>query len=300
MKRILFLLAFSCLSISIITAQGLKKRVAVFVFQDKTDHSMHWYDGKGVGDGMADMLTTELVKSGKYRVIERSEIDRIMNEQHFGQSGAVTPESATKVGQLLGVEFAVIGAVTEFGKKDGNTDVGLQGTGIGLRQQGAVCGVDVRFVNTSTGEIISADNIRKEKSKTGLSLSTRDFQFNNRDGFDQSIIGKAARECVEGVMKLMEKAETKAPWQAKIITVEDGEIFINSGANDGLKNGNHFMVYKKGKALIDPDTGLSLGSVDSKIGEIEVTDSSIGGGKASKCRLVAGSAGEKGSLVRVN
>ena len=44
----------------------LKKRVAVFTFEDKSDQGWHWWDGKSPGDGMADMLTTTLVKSGKY------------------------------------------------------------------------------------------------------------------------------------------------------------------------------------------------------------------------------------------
>jgi curli biogenesis system outer membrane secretion channel CsgG len=297
MKRIISILTISLLIASTLQAQ-YRKRVAVFVFQDKSDRSVSWYDGKGVGDGMSDMLTTDLVKSGKYRVIERAEIDRIMNEQRFGQSGAVTAESAAKVGQLLGVEFAVIGAVTEFGKKDGNNDVGIRGVGLGLRQQGAVCAIDVRLVNTSTGEIIAAETIRKEKNKTGLSVSTNEFRFNNRDGFDQSVIGKAVRECIDGVMKLLEKSEAKVQWQAKVITVQGSDIFINSGANDGLASGKHFAIFKKGQALIDPDTGISLGSVDSQIGELEIVDPSIGGGKASKCRLVSGSGGEKGSIVR--
>ena len=47
----------------------MKKRVAVFTFEDKTDQSYHWWDGRNPGDGMADMLTTALVKSGKYTVI---------------------------------------------------------------------------------------------------------------------------------------------------------------------------------------------------------------------------------------
>lgn len=64
---------------------------------------------------MADMLVTSLVKSGRYRVIERQEIEKIINEQQLGQSGMVTAQSAAKVSQLLGVEIAIIGNVTEFG-----------------------------------------------------------------------------------------------------------------------------------------------------------------------------------------
>ena len=72
---------------SIGLAQGLKKRVAVMDFEDKTGHG-----GWHIGSGMADMLTTALVKSGKFMVIERQQLAKIMQEQSLGMSGAVTAQ----------------------------------------------------------------------------------------------------------------------------------------------------------------------------------------------------------------
>ncbi|MFP4164245.1 MAG: CsgG/HfaB family protein, partial [Chitinispirillaceae bacterium] len=74
-----------------------------------------WNRSQNVGEGMADMLTTALVKEGKYRVMERAKIDKIMEKRALGASGAVTPQTAAKMGKLLGVELAVMGSVTEFG-----------------------------------------------------------------------------------------------------------------------------------------------------------------------------------------
>ncbi|MGH7452933.1 MAG: CsgG/HfaB family protein, partial [bacterium] len=82
-------------------AKTAKMRVAVFAFEDKTEHRWHWWNGQPPGDGMADMITTALVKSGNYRVFERQEIEKIMQEQALGMSGAVTPESAAKAGKML-------------------------------------------------------------------------------------------------------------------------------------------------------------------------------------------------------
>jgi curli biogenesis system outer membrane secretion channel CsgG len=77
-----------------------KKRVAVFVFEDKTDHRYHWWNGQPVGDGMSEMLTTTLVKSGKYRVMERAQMEKLLQEQGLGMSGAVTPQTAAQAGLL--------------------------------------------------------------------------------------------------------------------------------------------------------------------------------------------------------
>jgi len=129
---IIYLLAIFLLVNSVNLIGQTKKRVAVFAFEDKTDHRWHWWTGQPVGEGMADMLTTELVKSGKYQVIERQAIEKIMQEQQLGQTGMVTPQSAAQVGQLLGVELAIIGSVTEFGHKQSDVVASLKSRDLDL------------------------------------------------------------------------------------------------------------------------------------------------------------------------
>jgi len=120
MKKTIVFVSLLALLLAGVTAQAqLKKRVAVFTFEDKSEQGWHWWSGGSPGEGMADMLTTELVKSGKYIVVERSEISKIMQEQDLGQTGRVTEQSAAKMGQLLGVELAIMGSVTEFGVTKG-------------------------------------------------------------------------------------------------------------------------------------------------------------------------------------
>lgn len=281
------------------TAQT-KKRVAVFAFEDKTDHRWHWWTGQPVGEGMADMLTTELVKSGKYQVIERQAIDKIMQEQHLGQTGMITAQSAARVGQLLGVELAIIGAVTEFGYK--KTDVGgvlkKQGLGLGVQSASASVGIDVRFVNVNTGEIIAADNVRHEESKKGLKLDTQQFSFKNKSEFDESLVGKATRKSIEEIIVKLDSQLGNLPWQAKVIKVADNMVYINAGSESGVQVGDVLVVVTKGEELIDPDTGLSLGAEERQVGVIEVVDSSIGNGKASKCKIKLGGGFNPGDLVR--
>lgn len=279
--------------------KALKKRVAVFSFEDKTDHRARWWTGQPVGEGMADMLVTELVKSGKYKVIERQEIQKIISEQQLGQTGLVTAESAAKVGQLLGVELAVIGSVTEFGHKKSSTGGRIKGFGLGVSNIAASVGIDVRFINTNTGEILSADNVREEESKKGVSVSTPQVDFRNKNDFDDSVVGKATRRAVQKIMTMLDDKSASIPWEGKVVTVKGNVVIINAGAEAGIQVGDVFYIYSKGEELIDPDTGLSLGSLDSKIGSIQVTNNNIGNGKASQCVVKEGSGFEKGYSVRV-
>ena len=277
----------------------IKKRVAVFIFDDKTDKSWRWWNNKGVGEGIAEMLTTALVKTGNYRVIERRQLDQILKEQDLGASGIVTPQSAAEIGKVLGVELAIMGAVTEFGYKKSDTGGRIKGIGLGLQSQSATVGLDCRMVNTTTAEIITADNVRKEKSSKGIRVSTRKFSFKNRKSFDESLVGKAAREAVKDVIRLIDRNAPNIPWQAKVVTVKGGKVFINAGSVSGIQTGDIFVIYQKGEELVDPDTGLSLGSMDTKIGVIKVTNPNIGEGKASQCSIVSGSGFNRGDFVRM-
>ena len=276
----------------------IKKRVAVFTFEDKSTHGWNWWTGGSPGEGMADMLTTELVKSGKYVVIERQEISGVMQEQNLGLTGRVTEQSAAQIGKLLGVELAIMGAVTEFGVSKGGGDVRIKGIGLGTKKQTATVAIDVRMVNTNTGEILAAENVRKEESSGGIRISVPEFGFNNRKDFDNSLAGKATRAAVDDIMGLIEKQMEQLPWEGKVILLQGTTVYIKPGSDAGVQIGDSFFIYTKGQELIDPDTGLSLGSVEQKIGTIEVTGM-VSGGKAATARITSGSGFKKGDLVRL-
>lgn len=299
MRKIIFLsFLFWSLFVSSAAFPQLKKRIAVFTFEDKTDRTYLWWDNRGPGDGVADMLTTALVKSGKYIVMERQEIDKVLSEQKLGQSGLVTAESAVQIGKLLGVELAIMGSVTEFGYSKKDVGGRFKGVGIGVKKQKATVAVDVRLVNTTTGEILAAENVRKEESSGGLRVSTPKIGFKNRTEFDNSIVGKATRAAIEEIVILIEKKMEKLPWEGKIILVKENTVFIKPGSDAGVKVGDSFVVYTKGEELFDPDTGLSLGSVEEKVGTIEVK-SIVAKGKAAQAVIKTGSGFQKGDLVRL-
>ncbi len=282
-----------------VDAKKLKRRVAVFDFEDKTDHRYRWWTGQPVGHGMSDMLVTELVKTGDYVVIERQELEQIMKEQSLGMSGVVTQQSAAQVGKVLGVELAIFGSVTEFGHSQGKVGGRLpkQTLGIGIKSSKATVAIDIRFVDTSTGQILTAENIRREETKRGVALSTKDFSFDNRHKFDESIVGKATRKAIDDVVGLLEKSASNVPWQAKVVK-GGGPIFINAGSQAGVNVGDVFVVYRPGEELIDPDTGISLGSTETKVGSIKVTNNNIGNGKASQCVAVEGQGFMRNDIVR--
>jgi len=294
----LLLLLLSAQQLNAQDKSSRKKRIAVFTFEDKSDSDFGWYGTKSVGDGITDMVTTELVKTDEYRVIEREQINQLLREQDLGTSGIVTVESAAKVGQMLGVEIAVFGSVTEFGYKQRNSGVNIRGKRLGVGKQSAVAAIDLRMVNTATGEIISAENVRETKSALSGNVAVSGVSFNSQNDFDQSLVGKVTRKAVDDVVEIVADNADRIPWSAKVITVQGSSVYINSGAVDGVEVGDTFKVFRQGKALVDPDTGLELGTIDKEVGVLEVKDNTVGSGKASICSIVSGSEFERGDLVK--
>lgn len=299
LRRLTLLALVLMMGFSIGMAQ-LKKRVAVMDFEDKTGHG-----GWHIGSGMADMLTTALVKSGKFMVIERQQLDKIMKEQSLGMSGAVTPQSAAQVGKLLGVELMVTGSVNEFGEKSSKVGGGLGSkmsgklgglNRLGVSDKTARVGLDVRLVNTTTGEIVAADGIAEEESKKGVDVGTDEFNFSNDTHFDETLAGKATRKAVNKVVDMITGAMDKVAWTGMVLKVNpDKTLMLKPGALGGVKVGDKFTVYSKGEEVIDPDTGLSLGAEESQAGTIEVTEAKD---QYAKAKILSGSGLKEKDLIR--
>ncbi|MGQ0643883.1 MAG: CsgG/HfaB family protein, partial [Elusimicrobiota bacterium] len=166
-------------------------------------------------------------------------------------------------------------------------------------RQSATVGADVRFVDTSSGEILQAENIRKEKTKMGGALDTQQVNFSDASAFDESLVGKATRDAIEDIVKLLDKQSGGGESAAKVVMMKEGQVIINTGAQDGVKNGDRFVVYRPGEEMIDPDTGESLGSEEAQIGKLQVVNNNFGGkGKASACKPLTSAEFIKGDIVR--
>ncbi len=96
-----------------------KPRVAVIAFDsEERNFWSHWLDHKGdVEFEVNALFMNELVKSGKFTVIERQRLDDILQEQGLSLSGQVSASSAVSAGKLLGVDYMLTGRITKFGER---------------------------------------------------------------------------------------------------------------------------------------------------------------------------------------
>lgn len=272
-----------------------KPRIAVLEFGHKALNSRWW----GSGGAAQDMFVTELVKSGRFSVIDRERLDALMQEKNLSLGGDIDPSTAVKAGKLLGVEYFLFGNVTEFGEQENKAKVGW-GFGVDVSKKKFVAALDCRLVNTTTGEIVWADTGKKEESNVNV------FVFGTGGGVDDDrMFDKVLRPVVEELAKKikgLDLTSSGGPVAAsevksgKIAKVEGSTVWINLGSANGLNVGDTFAVYELGEPIKDPDSGEVLGQDERKIGRIRVT--AVKGPKYSECTIVDGSGLSTGNIVK--
>ncbi len=291
LRRITAALLAILVFVAVLASAQPKKRIAVSRFDDGKGF-------RGCGTGIADMLATALVKTQKFIVIERKEIEKVMQEQKLGLSGMVTPETAPAVGKLLGVDLLVIGGVSELGTSKRKVGGGINVFGAGVSSQQARAAVDVRLVNTTTGEILAAETEEGTESTIGFTGRYENINFNNVSEWNDTDVGKAAREAIDKTVELITDNMEKIPWSGRIVKVNnDGTVIIKPGSEGNVESGMEFDVFQQGEELKDPDTGLSMGSEESKVAHI-VVQSDMLNGKAARAKIASGSGIKAGDVVR--
>ena len=65
---------------------------------------------------LSDSVRGEIVRSGRYKVMDRANMDRILKEQAFQMSGTVQKDKMVEAGQMLGVGKIVIGSIGIVGR----------------------------------------------------------------------------------------------------------------------------------------------------------------------------------------
>ncbi|MDX1660702.1 MAG: CsgG/HfaB family protein [Gemmatimonadota bacterium] len=229
----------------------------------------------GFARGLTEMLTTALAESEPFIVLERVEIQEVLDEQDFGESGRVNAETAPQLGSVIGAQALITGNITEFTyeKSSVGGDVSiLGGLEAGVDRVTAMVALDLRVIDAVTGEVIASIRDEGEASATGanVDVSLEEHRFGT-GGTVSTPLGKASRDVIEKVVARLEREMGDRPWSGRIVDVRDGVVYLNAGAAAGIEPGMVFDVYEEAEPLVDPDTGQVLGTPERHAGTIEVT-----------------------------
>ena len=131
-----------------VVAQAAKPTVAIMYFNNNV-FTKDARDYDGLSKGVPDFLITEMSANQAIRVVERDQVQKIVDEQRLVSMGQVDRETAVKVGKLLGAQHMIFGGFMADPK--GNFRI------------------DARAVNVETGAIEYTDRVQ-DKSDNVLAL----------------------------------------------------------------------------------------------------------------------------------
>jgi len=98
---------------ALVLAQA-KPVVAVLYF-DNNSIGKDRGDFDGVGKGMAELIINDLASNPNMRVVERERIQALVTEQGLVKSGAIDPQTAIRLGKIVGAQYMITGAFMSMG-----------------------------------------------------------------------------------------------------------------------------------------------------------------------------------------
>ena len=158
---------------------------------------------------MADMLTNELASTEKFTMVERKQLGAVLGEQALGTSGAVTKATAAKTGKMTGAKYIVTGKVSAYEENTKGTGGGLAvgGIGFGGKKEEAYIAIDLRVVDTTTGEITYTRTVEARSSSKGIAVGVAKGGVAGGFGkVDKTPAGKAIRGCLLEIASYLECA----------------------------------------------------------------------------------------------
>lgn len=233
--------------------KGLKRKVAIARFTNETKYGQSFFideNNDRIGKQAVDILSSKLVETEKFILLERADLDKITKELNM--------ENYEPLKSMA--DYLIVGSVTEFGRKD----QGKVGIFSRTKRQIAFAKVHVRLIEVRTGQILYSEEGEGEAFSEAGSI----FGVGERAGYDSAINDKALDAAITNLASNIIENLLDRPWRSYILGFEDGKIIIAGGKSQNIRIGNIFRVMQEGKKVKNPQTNMIITLPGNQIGKI--------------------------------
>jgi len=134
--------------------QSNVQKIAVIEFADLEGNVTQ------LGRFIAEEVITRIFTTGRFEVVERNLLNKVLAEQKLGMSGYIDQETAISLGQILGVDAIITGSITDLG-----TNVKI----------------NARLISTETGSVFAVASVNVYKDDTIKLLLGESISHQNTD-----------------------------------------------------------------------------------------------------------------------
>lgn len=270
-----FLHALFCLSLLLsaffpLPAEAGQLRLGVLDFENASQAK-----DPSLGRKISQILSISLAQGGMFQIVERTSLDKVLNEQARGQSGFIDSKTAAGLGKVLGLNYLVTGKIINAEVNSTNYLV------FGLAHTSVTVKTDVRFIDATSGKILLAISGTGNADMTGLTNKGEAYVADSKGGSSdqtiligdyparQSFVLDAVQKAVADAVK---KIQDYTPVEGIVIKARESDVFIDAGKNRGVHENDEFVVFREGKAVIDPSSGEVVGVEEEDIATITIRE----------------------------
>ncbi len=222
-----------------------------------------------LGEGLAEMLTTELTKINKFQVLESTALGSLKDEIKLGDEGFVAQGEKVEKGGWAGADFMFVGKVTRFGAKSQGLGLGGFVPGslgrLGIKSNKSDVRIDWRIVDVASRKTIHAGQAVADETGMGFDVGVAVGGHGGTIGFDNkefmnSALGKATVKAINKIMA--EVRPLPLPPSARRLAKDNAAQqlkAVSDAATLALRN-------TPGKVLAVPTKTVVIVSVGSKQG----------------------------------
>ncbi len=256
-------------------------RMIVAVDTLQTRGRIRRFNRPEVENGLTGLLIEALIDSGRFLVVERTALSEIMTEQRIQRGSPLFPQHAAKGGRMLGAQAMILGTVIEFepssigeeyklGTLSDQFNLGMD-LRLRLKYMKATVEVQVRIIDTTTGHILDTHTGRGRSGTSGVTIDAYqpDMSFGS-DLFFRRPIGTATRRAVSRLVRHIVDATGQITWQARVMEIIGGKVYVNVGSLHNIRRGDTFSVHRETQELTDPVTGAVVDRLQKFVARIRI------------------------------
>jgi curli biogenesis system outer membrane secretion channel CsgG len=277
-----------------------RKRVAVLNFDNPSlgpdaPSGLFGAEGGDVGKGVSVLLIQKLVEGGKYTVVDRSALEKLLKEQSADENEHIDAyQLAAKIGRMVGLDAMIIGAVTRYGVDETNKkatgSAGSFATRMKTRRSKAYVDVTAQIFNVTTGQVESSFKGVGESSRSGeiMIMPTRGKSATSLEmlgsDFVDILFGEATGSAVEQLATQLNAFSEKVPTlhlkiEGRVAEVSGKTLTLNVGSKAGVKIGRQLTILRDPPATAASANVGGLVPLPERIGTATVTE--VGEGYAT-------------------
>lgn len=233
--------------------------------------------------GIDAILTDVLARTERFRVLERTELDAVLDEQDLGDSGRVAKPSAAAIGKVLGAQYLIKIVVNSYEPGVSKKKGGLGGFSRKLKAVGGIkagkeksyVAMTFKLIDAETSEVVASEVVEATISDLSLDLGGVGWGAAGALGgfmssYAKTPVGQAVIACVNAGVFEVVKQVGNLPMSGTVVAVKDPHVILNLGQN-AVSVGDQLMAKAKGESFVDPETGLELGAEEEDLGLLKVT-----------------------------